>query len=230
MSEKIPLRVKYREKYSDIPLPFEEGTLYFIKSQNTIWKDGDKPFSGITNVTITNDDDKTTLSFSTQNDNSGNAGIIVLPSINLVQRVQNLEEQYDDLNMKTSVVFNLDDMEPSGTPYTLESAVQYVNTIDGNFTKINAIIIFNDGTRSRIYVYKSLDVSGFDNVDNWEEVTKGDSVQYYSSVLMFPKTGEEGVVYIDTTNHNTYYWDSTNIKYIICGFNPSDIEYINANF
>ena len=38
-------------------------------------------------------------------------------------------------------------------------------------------------------------------------------VKPYASYSVFPKTGEQNIIYIDTTNNLTYYWDDTSKTY-----------------
>lgn len=50
--------------------------------------------------------------------------------------------------------------------------------------------------------------------------------------LEFPNIGDEGVLYIDSTENNSYRWDNENKKYYLVGFNYGNIKKIlggNAN-
>lgn len=232
----IPLRVKYIPAGEEIPAVKEEGMLYFVESQNTIYKDGIVPFGGINNVTFTKDGNVTKITFSTDGSDSGNAGTIIVSNGDLADYVESIKSKVDDLDERvttleysTSNVYNLDLIAPSSSIRNLPDAVDYISHI-GIVNPVNTGIIFNDGDSSQIYYYNGNTTSGLSDETNWSKVTTEEKILHFNTKSDFPAVGTAHTLYIDTSSNEMWYWDDNNIMYKQCGFDPLNIKFIDSNF
>jgi len=232
------LRVKYIPIGSSLPENLEEGMLYFVESQNTIWKDGDKPFSGINNVSFEPNGTTTKILFNTDGGTNGNAGSIIVGNSQLNDLVHEIntrltaaEAAIEDIEFKTNSIVNLDVVAPSAVPYTLQSAIAYVNRLEDIEVK-NLAVLFNDGEQTQLYFFKGRDRSQLLNESKWEptQIGSGEEVQRYNSREAFPAVGKKNTLYIDVSCNELWFWDDTAISYKQCGFDPNNIKLIDTNF
>lgn len=232
------LRVKYIPTGSSLPEVLEEGMLYFVESQHTILKDGNKPFSGINNISFEPNGTTTRILFSTDGSSSGNAGSIVVGNDQLNElvneindKVADIENSIKDIKFKTNSVINLDVVAPSVVPYTLSSAIAYVNSVD-NIDIKNIAVLFNDGERTQLYFFKGRSRAQILDESKWEatQIGSGKEVQKYDSIASFPAIGKENTLYIDKSNNDLWFWNETTLSYKQCGFDIDNIRLIDTNF
>lgn len=234
----VRLRVKYIPTGSPLPETLEEGMLYFVESQNTIWKDGDKPFSGINNVSFEVEGTKTKILFNTDGGNDGNAGSIVVGNAQLDslvheldERMYNAEDAINSIEFRTTNILNLDVVAPSAVPYNLTSAIQYLLNLRSIEYK-NLAVLFNDGAETQLYFFKGNDRSQLTDESKWENthIGSGEEVQRYNTRSAFPAVGKKNVLYIDRSSNELWFWDDATVQYHMCGFDPSNIKLIDTNF
>ena len=232
------LRVKYIPTGGTLPEVLEEGMLYFVESQHTIWKDGDKPFSGINNVTFETLGTSTRIKFNNDGGTNGNMGTIVVGNAQLDTLVHELEErmntaegEINQIKFSRNSVINLDVVAPSNLPYNLTTAISYVSRQEGLDTK-NLGILFNDGQSTQLYFFTGDDWSKINNERFWEpvQIGTGEEVQYYNTRAAFPAVGKKNTLYVDKSGNELWYWDESTIAYQQCGFDPKNISLIDTNF
>jgi hypothetical protein len=59
-----------------------------------------------------------------------------------------------------------------------------------------------------------------------EILQKPEDIQPYSTFLLFPNLGKEGIIYIDESENKSYRWDFDNLKYYI--LNDESFDVING--
>ena len=57
-----------------------------------------------------------------------------------------------------------------------------------------------------------------------------EKIQEYTSLLDFPVTGKEGVIYVDKTNNAIYRWDDEQVKFYCIGSDCHTIDVIDGSF
>lgn len=104
---------------------------------------------------------------------------------------------------------------------------QYVDENSGKYE----LPIATDEILGGIKVGSGLDISD-DGVLSIIGGSTGQAVIQRDSYLNFPTIGNEGLLYVDSTENCSYRWDSKELKYYMVGFNYNNLKIIdggNAN-
>lgn len=67
-------------------------------------------------------------------------------------------------------------------------------------------------------------------IDNLIVNSINEVVVQEDTYLKFPTIGSENIIYIDTTENNTYRWDDKNLKYYIVGSDWRNIKIIDGSW
>lgn len=233
----IPVRHKFCRTKEDLPEELQTGTIYYIADEHTI-QVKDISVSGINRVSFNKTGNTTEILFNDDYGTDGNVGRVIVSNDTLVDLVNSLkdellkvEQNVVDLNLSTHTIYNMDDIASTSTPYTLETALDTLEELQVKKVR-NAGIIFYDGTKTSFYIFNGDSSENFYNTSYWQEVQTGsdNSVQHYIDRVSFPAIGQSNVLYIDDTNDELFSWDNNILQYKQCGFNPSNIDFIDSNF
>lgn len=231
----IKFRVHFARTEADLPSTLEKGVLYFVANQASVYNK-DLPFSGINRVTsVTNENGVTTLNFNDNYGTDGNHLSVSFLDASLISLLQDHTESIKQLKIVNHVVFNAATFDPNRTNWTLSDVLNYIYSYSlqgAQFEYKSAGIIYTDNGKTHYFVYNGEDIANFYNSIYWDEVQIGNNqeVIHVESITDLPSIGNKSKLYIVQDNQELYRWDTQSLTYKICGFDPNNIKYINANF
>lgn len=231
----IPVRHFFARSKADLPAELQAGTLYFVADEATIYNK-DLSFSGINRVTASLDGDVVTLNFNDDYGTDGNKLSISLASSTILRIIQRHAEEIEKIKGANHIVFNGAVLNPEENAWTLRKMLQAIHDLETiqhvDFEKLGAGLIFTDNKGTHYYIFDSGDADNFYTPSYWKRIQAGSNqeVVHCATKEELPPIGEVSTIYICDDHKEIYRWDTTALSYKICGFDPNNIKYINANF